>query len=406
MDKLRMLLEQRMKLVTDMRGLLDKADTEKRSMTAEENTTYAAMEADLDKAEAAIEQRQKLIEKEGRKFDLPEGLLSQPTEGTEARGKKEAEQRSAAYRSFLVSGLQGITVEEKRALQADVSTTGGFLVMPQEMAAGLIKAIDNKAIVRQFATVIPLTTAASLGAASLDNDPADPAWTSEIATGTEDSTMSFGKRELSPKPLAKLLKVSEKLLRLSPNVVNLVNDRLGYKFGVTEENCFLNGTGSSQPLGVFVASDSGIPTSRDVSTGNTTTSINTDGLIEALYSLKEGYIMNSRWIFHRAAIKQIRKLKDGNGQYIWQPGLASDKASTILDRPYHMSEYAPSTFTSQLYVGIIGDFSFYWICDALDIRIQRLNELYAATNQIGFIGRKETDGMPVLGEAFARVKLA
>jgi HK97 family phage major capsid protein len=70
-----------------------------------------------------------------------------------------------------------------------------------------------------------------------------------------------------------------------------------------------------------------------------------------------------------------------------------------------LSEYAPNTFTSGKYVGILGDFRFYWIADALDMQIQRLVELYAETNQVGLIGRLETDGMPVLSEAFTRVTL-
>ncbi|MCI0349387.1 MAG: phage major capsid protein, partial [Acidobacteriales bacterium] len=101
-----------------------------------------------------------------------------------------------------------------------------------------------------------------------------------------------------------------------------------------------------------------------------------------------------------------RKLKDGMGQFLWQPGLASGQPDRILDVPVIMSEYAPNTFTTGLYVGIIGDFSYYWIADDLSLTVQRLNELYAETNQIGFIGRLEVDGMPVLAEAFARVKLA
>ena len=79
---------------------------------------------------------------------------------------------------------------------------------------------------------------------------------------------------------------------------------------------------------------------------------------------------------------------------------------TILNRPLNMSEYVPNTFTTGLYVGMFGDLSKYWIADALDLQVQRLIELYAETNQDGFIGRMESDGMPVLAEAFARVKLA
>ena len=157
---------------------------------------------------------------------------------------------------------------------------------------------------------------------------------------------------------------------------------------------------------MFTASDDGISTSRDVSTGNEDTSVTFDGLKEAKYTLKPNYWPRARWIFHRDAVKQISKLKDGEGQYIWQPAVVQGDPDRILSFPVDMSEYAPNTFTSALYVGVLGDFSNYWIVDALDMEMQRLVELYAATNQIGFIGRKETDGMPVLEEAFVRVKLA
>jgi HK97 family phage major capsid protein len=99
---------------------------------------------------------------------------------------------------------------------------------------------------------------------------------------------------------------------------------------------------------------------------------------------------------------------------LWAPGVAGARVGdvsaglpdTILDAPYYISEYVPNTFTTGLYVGIIGDMSFYWIADALSLQIQRLVELYAESNQIGLIGRLETDGLPVLEEAFARVTLA
>ena len=108
----------------------------------------------------------------------------------------------------------------------------------------------------------------------------------------------------------------------------------------------------------------------------------------------------------RDAMRQIAKLKDGEGQYLWRPGLTANEPDTLLNRPLNISEYAPNTFTTGLYVGLFGDLSYYWITDLLDLQIQRLVELYAATNQDGFIVRYEGDGMPVLEEAFARVTLA
>jgi HK97 family phage major capsid protein len=226
--------------------------------------------------------------------------------------------------------------------------------------------------------------------------------------------MSFGKRELHPRPLAKRIKISRKLLSRLPGAEGLVTQRLAYKFAVSEEKAFLTGTGANGPLGVFTASSYGISTGRDVSSGNTSTAITMDGLINALYSLKAQYQTSptTAWLFHRDAVKMIRKLRDdsgasaGTGQYLWQPSTQVGEPDTLLGLPVFTSEYAPNTFTTGLYVGLVGDFSNYWIADADTFSVQRLVELYAEANQVGLIGRKETDGMPVLEEAFARVTLA
>lgn len=418
-EKVRKLRADRAKIVADQRKLLDKAETEKRSLTADEDVTYRNMDTDVDKITADIEREERLVKRE-KEMAAVADILPNPDKRTneptflEYRGMKiqlpqgSNPESRAAFVTYLSRGSSALSAVELRALQADADIYGGFLVAPMQMVMRLIMAVDNQVFIRQMATVFPVTKAESLGAPSLDTQIADPAWTAEIATGTEDSSLAFGKRELTPHPLAKLIKVSEKLLRVAAmDVESIVIDRLAYKFAVVAENAYLNGTGSNQPVGVFTAAAAGvgISTGRDVSTGNTTTSITTDGLINCLYNLKAQYHPKATWIFHRDAIKMIRKLKDGDGQYIWNPGLQAAQPDIILGRPYKMSEYAPNTFTTQLYVGIVGDFSQYWIADALDMRVQRLNELYAATNQVGFIGRLESDGMPVLEEAFSRVKL-
>jgi len=308
----------------------------------------------------------------------------------------------------LRQGVNAISHEEFRALQADADTAGGYLVLPLALVNGIVKAMDDEVFIRKLATIYPVPNAESLGVPSLDNDLGDPTWTAEIKTGSEDDDMSFGKRELTPHPIARLIKVSNKLMRAAYiNAESLVTGRFVYKFGIVQEYAYLLGSGSNQPMGVFTAAKSGfgITAARDVSTGNTATAFTTDGLIEAFYSLKAQYRKKATWIFHRDAVKKIRKMKDGDGQYIWQLGISADKPPTILGAPYCESEYCPNTFTSGKYVGIVGDFSHYWIAESLAMKIQRLVELYAATNQVGFIGRQELDGMPVLEEAFARVKL-
>jgi HK97 family phage major capsid protein len=269
--------------------------------------------------------------------------------------------------------------------------------------------MDDQVDIRRLATVQQLTQAESLGVPTLDTDLADAEWTSEIGTGSQDDALRFGKRELRPNPLAKRVKVSRTLLRRAAlNPETIVRERMAYKFGVTAEKAYMTGDGNKKPLGLFTASADGIPTTRDVQTGSAT-GFTGDGLIEAKYTLKGQYWARAQWLFHRDAIKLIRKLRDdtggaGVGNYIWQPGLANDRPDTILDLPYLVSEFAPNTFTTGLYAGMLADFSFYWIADALSMEVQRLVELYAESNQVGFIGRLETDGMPVKPEAFIRLK--
>lgn len=422
---IRELLEKRATLIAEAREMVDKADAEKRGMTAEEETRYDALMNDATKIGADVERRQRLASMESVHDQEQPGseqndggdytFRCRGMQGRTWRELREREEWRASrglhvaaprFSPWLVDGARSFAPEEQRALQADSDIYGGYLYAPMAFVDRLIQAVDNLVFIRQWATIFTVPNAETLGAPSLDNDPADPTWTAELAIGSEDGTMSLGRRELQPHPLAKSIKISRKLLRKVPSVEMLVQDRLGYKFAVASENGFLNGSGANQPLGVFTASDQGISTGRDVSTGNTTTSIQFDGLTEAKFKLKTQYWTNARWLFHRDGVKQVAKLKDGNGQYVWRESVRVGEPDRIMNVPVFMSEYAPNTFTTGLYVGIIGDFSRYWIADSLEMEIQALMELYAATNQVGYIGRLETDGMPVLEEAFARVKLA
>ena len=183
-----------------------------------------------------------------------------------------------------------------------------------------------------------------------------------------------------------------------------------YKFGIVEEKAFLVGTGAEQPLGIFTASTNGISTARD-QTAAASNAIAADDLIKTKYKLKAAYRNKAEWIMHRDVVSAVRRLKDANNNYLWATGIGPGNGfqgtpDTLLGIPLNESEYAPNTLTTGLYVAILGDFSKYVIADALDMQVQVLQELYAATNQMGYIVRKETDGQPVLEEAFARLILA
>jgi HK97 family phage major capsid protein len=418
--------ERRAAIVGEMKDMLGVAEAAGRDLSAEEKPRYDGLENEFDSLGAQIDREERNAKREAQLAQPlhPETPRANPGAG-DGENREMRANATPEYRKAFSQYLRGNGQSaELRALAMDTDTSGGFVVAPQEFSDQLIKFVDNQVFIRGLATVARVENAQSLGVPSLTADPDDADWTVELGTGNEDSAMAFGKREFRPHPLAKRIKVSAKLLRAATafrvasrdaggaangsTVDDLVLARLGYKFGVAEEKSFMTGTGAQQPLGLFTASADGIPTSRDVLTAGAT-AIVADDLINVLYSLKPQYQQTARWGFNRTVVQVIRKVKDTNGQYVWAAGaigqasLAAGQPDTILGKPYFMSEYVPNTVTANLYTGICGDFSFYWIADALDVTVQRLVELYAETNQVGFIGRKETDGMPVLAEAFARL---
>lgn len=404
----RPLLEKRQVAWQSMKTLMDACEAEGRSVNTDEKAQFDQWESEIDSAEADLEvimRAEKVSSRMGQPFGLDPELLP-GGDAPPPEDKAEIERRA-----MFVDYIKGRPVE-RRAYQADSDIEGGNFLAPQVVAARLIQGVKDQTFMRVISDVQPLLVAESLGVVTLDTDLGDADWTQELTQTTDDTALRVGKRELKPNPLTKEIRLSRTLVRRAPDAETLFLDRLAYRFGITNEKGFLTGTGAGQPLGVFTASADGIPTSRDVSTDNTTTAITADGLINCQMSTKVQYWNAGSWLFHRDAIKMIRKLKDSAAQYVWNPGgigsgaLAKGMPGTILDRPYYISEYAPNTFTTGLYVGLYGDFQYYWVVDALSLEVQRLEELYARTNQFGYIGRMETDAMPVLAEAFARVKLA
>lgn len=367
-------------------------------LSADDLSKVGKIEAEIENLaqSAAIAERNEKREAELRV--VPENRVSGSGDDKEARAAKHVED----FRNFLIRG-------ERRDLSADTAGEGGNIVAPQQFVAQVIKAMDNNVFVRQLATKYTLGSFANIGVPTITADPADADWTSEVAAVSNDTALTFGKRTMAPNMLTKGIKVSIKLLEVATlPAEQIVADRLAYKFAVSQEKAFLTGTGSGQPLGLFTASASGISTGRDVATDNTSSAFTFDGLMNAVMSCKQQYRRTGGWVLHRDAVKMARKIKtgiSGDTTYVWQPSVQVGQPDTLLGFPVYESEYAPSTFTTGLYVGLFGDLSKYWIVDQLPYTVQRLVELYAGTNQVGFIGRMSSDGAPVDENAFARVKL-
>lgn len=415
---------------TQARAIHAKAAAEKREMTAEEQSKFDALyneydtlQAQLTKLEASAQRDKRMADAEAA-MNASQGRSTSPgSTGQESRagepftiefrGRKLTVQPGSpehvrSLPQYREAALDYYRNANARGMSISSDIQGGYLTTTQ-FATDLIKFVDDEVQIRKLATVMTLGQAVSLGVPSWDTDPGDADWTAEVPSSdlSEDDSARVGGRNMIPHLFTKLVKISTALLQAAViDPEQLLLQRLGYKFAVTEEKAYLTGSGAQRPLGLFTASDQGISTSRDVSTSNSTTAIAADNLFECFYTLKPQYQAVATWLFHRDAIKQIRKLKDSQNQYLWQPGLAGGQPNTILDRPYVQCENAPNTFTASQYVGIVGDFKKYWIVDSMQITIQRLAELFALKNQVGFVGRKMTDGAPVLEEAFVRVKLA
>lgn len=440
--------EKRSKLLADMRALHAKAEAEKRSMSAEEQGQWDGMEkefhglkdqaAEIQGREARAAMLATIEEDERRATTRPSQradreLPPSSNPGNAVQGRRagftptgnalrdrryhdiETAMRNSrpqlaedaylkAFRSYCATGIES---PELRAQMVGSDTAGGYLVQPMQMSFDLIQAVDDALRFRQYATVIPLTQAVSLGVPTLDTDPDDPTSVTETGIGSEVSIV-LGKRELSPRALSSYVKVTNTLMGMSAiGIEALIRERLTYKMAVKQEKGFMTGAGATTSLGVFTASTSGISTGRDVSTGNTTSAMTYDGLVNAMYSVKEGYRTSGRcaWIFNRLAVRDLMKIKDGEGRPLYTLPNGNNIA-TLHGYPVIESEYAPSTFTTSLYVGLFGDLSYYWIAEAMTYGVRRLDELYAAEDSTGFIGRAMIDGMPVHEAAFARVKLA
>lgn len=403
MEKIIELQQKRAALVKQARDIQDRCDAEKREKTAEERQQFDKIWEDVNKLANEIRDLEKLhaAEEEIRSTEQ-HPFKPQPGVGGTSENRRATDEYNKEFRNFLATGQI-----EGRAIQADVDASGGYLFASEQFVARLIKSLDDNVFMRGLATTMQVTSSDNLGFPTLVTDLNDSDWTTEIQAVTDDAALALGKRNMTPHYLTKLVKISQKLLRVSAIPADtLVADRLAYKFAITQEKAFLTGDGNGKPLGVFTASANGIPTSRDISTGNTPTAITADGLLEAKYNLKAQYRRNAQWLFHRDAVKQIAKLKDSDGQYLWKASVAVGEPDTLLGYAVNESEYVPNTFTTGQYVGMLGDFKQYWIVDNLQFQVQRLVELYAATNQIGFIGRLETDGAPVDPMAFSRIKLA
>lgn len=280
--------------------------------------------------------------------------------------------------------------EVQNALSIGTDSEGGYLV-PDEYERTLVEALNDEVFFRNLATVIK--TSSGDRKIPIVTSKGEAAWIDEGGQFTE-SNDSFGQTTIGAHKLATMIKVSDELLNDSVfNIEQYISREFGRRIGAKEEEAFFIGDGAGKPTGIFNATG-GAETG--VTAANTT--ITFDDVMDLYYSLRAPYRNKAVWLLNDSTVKAIRKLKDGNGNYIWQPSVREGEPDRILNRPYRTSIYVPELAAGKR-VMAFGDYSYYWIAERQGRSFKRLNELYATTGQVGFLASERVDGKLILSEA-------
>ncbi|WP_061212677.1 phage major capsid protein [Syntrophomonas wolfei] len=391
MSKILELREKRAKAWDAAKAFLDSKRGADGLLSAEDVATYEKMEADvvnLGKEIDRLERQQALDAELNKPINTP--ITGQPGQpNPENKTGRASDEYKRAFWNAMRSKTAGYEV--LNALQVGTDSEGGYLV-PDEFERTLVEALHEENIFRTMAKIIQtasgdrkIPVVASKGTAS---------WVDEEGA-IQESDDAFGQVSIGAYKLATMIKVSEELLNDSIfNLASYIAREFARRIGAKEEESFFIGNGTGKPTGIFNATggaELGV-------TAASATAITVDEIMDLFYSLKSPYRKNAVFVMNDSTVKAIRKLKDGNGQYLWQPSITAGQPDTILNRPVKTSAYVPAIAAGAKTIAF-GDFGYYWVADRQGRSFQRLNELYAATGQVGFKATQRVDGKLVLPEA-------
>jgi len=325
-----------------------------------------------------------------------------------SHSKKAPENKyaSAEYKEAFASYLLGGSADSLKAINGSTVSNdpnAGYL-SEADFSSEYIKQVDDATVFRGMARIFRVNNYKGIGFPELKIE-ASAEWGGEV-TKQPETSVGFGRRSLKPHDVKAKLKASETLLRNTTNFQgDIIIPQLAKAHAELTENAFMNGDGVNKPLGVFAASDEGISTNRDIES-STSGEIDMDVLREMVTGIKSPYLVNAKYLMHRLVYREIANLKNSEGNYyVNMMGARDDIFGNLNGYGITLSEYAPSSVTAGTYAAIFGDFSNYWIQEALAPSIRVLDQLYAETNQIGYISNSQVDGAPMLEEAFIRLKI-
>lgn len=391
MNKILELREKRAKLWESAKAFLDARRDDKGLVSAEDTATYEKMEQDVIDLGKEIDrlEKQAVLDLElSKPTSTP--LSTKPGNGMEKmkEGRASDEYKKAFWNVMRTKNPKS---EVFNSLSIGDDTEGGYLV-PDEFERTLIQTLEEENIFRKLAKIIQTSSGDKKIPVVVTKGTAS--WLDE-GEEYEESDSVFGQTSIGAYKLGTMIKVSDELLNDSIfNIESYISTEFARRIGAKEEEAFLIGDGVGKPTGLFNATGGA---ELGITAGSATT-ITADEIIDLVYSLKAPYRKNASFIMNDATIKAIRKLKDGQGQYLWQPSLTAGTPDTLLNRPVYTSAYAPIIEAGAKTIAF-GDFGYYWIADRQGRSFQRLNELFATSGQVGFLGSQRVDGKLILPEA-------
>jgi len=384
------LRSKRAKAWESAKAFLESRRNDKGVLSAEDDAAYARMENDIAELGKEIARMERL---EALDAEMSKPVSSPITEKP-ASAKVDTKVGRAAdeYGKVFWNKMRGrMNADVNNILSVGTDTEGGFLV-PDTFEKHLITTLNDTFIIRKLAHTFntssgthKIPVVATRGVAN---------WVEENGT-IPDSDDGFAQKTIGAHKLCALIKVSKELLNDAAfDLESHFQKEFAYRIGNAEEVAFVTGDGEGKPTGLLNAVDGaeiGVTT-------KSATAITAEEIMDLYHNLRAPYRSNAVWILNDATVAAIRKLKDNNGQFMWQPGLREGQPDTILGRPVYTSIAMP-TIDAGAKTILFGDLSYYWIGDREGVEFTRLNELYADKGQVGFLATKRVDAKLILPEA-------
>lgn len=373
------------------KNFVDTHENENGVLSAEDNATYSKMEQEIEDLTSAIDRQQRA---EAREAELNKAM-NQPLTGRPSQKVEEKTGRASnAYKEDFGAHLRGKRLVHN-VLSEGVQADGGYLV-PEEFERQIVTGLDEANVVRSLAKVITTNAERKIPVAATHSVAT---WTAENGAYTEKNP-TFDQKSIDAFKLTDLVKVSIELLQDSAfDLESYIAGEFARAFGIAEEEAFCVGTGTNQPTGIFTANGGTVGV-----TAAAANAITADELISLVYALKSPYRRNAKFLMNDATVALIRKLKDNNGAYLWQPSLQAGEPDRLLGYELYTSPYVPGVASEALAVAF-GDFKNYWIADRAGRTVQRLNELYSTNGQVGFVATERVDGKVILPEGIQLLKM-